>query len=81
LHRTVEDKSWTLYWFDKNSNTSYSLGFSGPNVITIFEPLGGLSTNNVAAAQKLGGDGQSARGMAWLLKRALRSLENSSASF
>jgi len=53
LHKTFPDERWSLWWFDKNSNTSYTLSFIGPNVITVFEPLNTFGKSNVAAAQKL----------------------------
>jgi hypothetical protein len=53
LHNTFPSEIWSLWWFDKNSNTSYKLSYGGDDVITIFEPLGTFSNSNVAAAQKL----------------------------
>jgi hypothetical protein len=53
LHKTFPYEIWSLSWFDKASNTSYTLSFGGDDVITIFEPPGTFNKSNVTAAQKL----------------------------
>jgi len=44
---------WSLSWFDKTSNTNYTLSFGGNDVIPMFEPLGTFNKSNVTGAQKL----------------------------
>jgi len=53
LHKTFPSEIWELVWFDSAANVTYQLRFSGNDVITMFEPLGTWSQNNVSAAQDL----------------------------
>jgi hypothetical protein len=53
FHKTFPSEMWSLWWFDKTSNTNYILSFGGDDVITMFEPLGTFNQSNVTAAQKL----------------------------
>ena len=53
LHTTFPGERWSLSWFDKSANTSYTLTFGGDNVVTLFEPLGTFNKSNVTAAQNL----------------------------
>jgi hypothetical protein len=53
LHKTFPSEIWSLWWFDKTSNTSYTLSFGGSDVIMMFEPAGTFNKSNVLAAQKL----------------------------
>jgi hypothetical protein len=53
LHTTFPSERWSLSWFDKSANTSYTLTLGGANVVTLFEPPGTFNKSNVTAAQKL----------------------------
>jgi hypothetical protein len=53
LHTTFPSERWSLFWFDKSANTSYTLTFGGDHVVTLFEPLGTFDKSNVTAAQNL----------------------------
>jgi hypothetical protein len=52
LHKTFPNEIWSLWWFDKTSNTSYTLSFDD-DVIMMFEPPGTFNKSNVIAAQEL----------------------------
>lgn len=53
LHSTFPNEKWSLSWFDKTSNTSYTLTFGGDDVVTLFEPPRTFNKSNVTAAQQL----------------------------